>query len=74
MLVQTGAMVAYENHMFPYNMCSSHASTKPAKKKKKYKKGSSWAIVMDAIFYGFGEEMDCNKDGSWQGFCVEFKF
>jgi hypothetical protein len=30
--------------------------------------------VMDAIFYGFGEEMDCNKDGSWQGFCVEFKF
>jgi hypothetical protein len=44
------------------------------KKKKKYKKGSSWAIVMDAIFYGFGEEMDCNKDGSWQGFCVEFKF
>ena len=71
MLVQTGAMVAYENHMFPYNMCSSHASTKPA---KKYKKASSWAIVMDAIFYGFGEEMDCNKDGSWQGFCVEFKF
>jgi hypothetical protein len=42
-------------------MCSSHASTKPA---KKYKKASSWAIVMDAIFYGFGEEMDCNKDGS----------
>jgi len=38
MLVQTGAMVAYENHMFPYNMCSSHASTKPAKKKKKIQK------------------------------------